>query len=1157
MSTLYRVFPFTSHNFTGACNGVKDNNEDFDNAEYFYKIYTYVRKLEVIWFTVALVTISCICLIKSQESLRMPGDVTIGGLFQVMECPNDIEPSSLQVLEAVRWFFKLLNKRNYIPGVTIGFHAYKTCGQPEQAMRRAIDLLEYYSKDKTSTLLGVIGPELSSEVQNVSSFFSSLPPRDRLLQLNPTATAATLVNPVKYNNLYHFIPSDSMQVEVIVQLMLKLEWNYIDIVFESGAYGSQGATALYEMATKNKICVVRSYSLPFGANDYEAIDGFLEAINVRGVVFFGRSKLAQNLLVRLDHRRKLQDIIPDIEFIFSETLSMSVQSLKHTSGSIIDAAKGSLVASPPYRNIISFSSYWNRLFSNASELMLQSADNPWLKTYFESSTSCTLAANTDVQRCLRDSKNGKHVLEQSLYVQFSLLAAASIAETIKRTHTRVCGGLAGMCNNLKNIIRADMISNMADMRFEVEEEFSDVFQNYSGITFAFANGRRELSLGTMNLLATYEVQNFIDCGSDFCFKKVASFANDNLNVSKSDLRAYTTSGDAIPDNAYPAAQCPGDCTQDCEPRDLDDHVIFIPGDVYVVGLIPIYRQDGSDALKCGIFKDKISVDLAESLIFAMKSVNSNSTPFPVKLSKKVGLIVLNTCNSPMMVKEKLLRLQTGRMKLASGVMSSNVSEQIIGYVGALGSSISISAAQILTHTKNVQISFSSTNPSLSNRELYPFFMRTCTPDQKQALAIIDIIKKLKSEYIQIVHSNEAYGRGGKEILEKTAKENDVCVVKSIEISDVVSSGIHNNVINELWKNRDAKVVIIFVRSDLVEKVMAAISEPMEEGEFFFIGSETWGRRTAMLSMPKLRGRAISLAQDLPSDFGFDEYMRKTELNIVDPVNPWLAKFVEKRANCYLPLSFSKKGKTPCTQKAINDAMPVGKKREPWVPFAIAAFYSLIHGYDSALQGRCASEPTCSADILYQEMLATSEMDWFNIGQDVRLILNTGDGNVGYNILYLNDEMAYQQIGAWTVNQFSFDERNIKALDTLASRCPNEVQCNRCQTFLSKAKPVEERTNNLPLIVGVSVEGLLILLLGVACLVIHCRWKARHNHYVNRAMQYKMTPDYITAVHNESPMDAYDVSRMSNYDHIPADLVEMAPPPCGPSGSIHSENHSVR
>ena len=50
----------------------------------------------------------------------MSGDVIVGGFFQVMECPADIEPSSLQDLEAVRWFFKLLNKRNYIPQVTIG-----------------------------------------------------------------------------------------------------------------------------------------------------------------------------------------------------------------------------------------------------------------------------------------------------------------------------------------------------------------------------------------------------------------------------------------------------------------------------------------------------------------------------------------------------------------------------------------------------------------------------------------------------------------------------------------------------------------------------------------------------------------------------------------------------------------------------------------------------------------------------------------------------------------------------------------------------------------------------------------------------------------------------------------------------------------------------
>ena len=304
--------------------------------------------------------------------------------------------------------------------------------------------------------------------------------------------------------------------------MLKLRWNYIDIVFESGVYGSQGATTLRELAIKNSICVMRTYPLPFDAKDYGAIDGFLDAINTRGVVFFGRAKLAQNLLVRLDQRRNLQDIIPDIEFIFSETLSMSAQSFKHTSGSTISAAKGSLVASPPYRTINSFSSYWNEMFSNTDQLIAQSAENPWLKTYFESITSCTLKVGVDVQNCIRNSKKAQHVVVQSLYVQFSLYAAASMAMAMKNVHTQLCDGKPGMCGNFQNITRAEMISIMSNTQFEVQEEFPEVFQNYSGIVVAFTNGSRELSLGVRNSTVKYEVQNFVDCGSEFCLKKVGT-----------------------------------------------------------------------------------------------------------------------------------------------------------------------------------------------------------------------------------------------------------------------------------------------------------------------------------------------------------------------------------------------------------------------------------------------------------------------------------------------------------------------------------------------------------------------------------------------------------------------------------------------------------
>ena len=54
----------------------------------------------------------------------LDGNLTVAGLFTIQNSVNGqcsgISPSSVKILEAVKWIFKNLNEKNYIPGVTIG-----------------------------------------------------------------------------------------------------------------------------------------------------------------------------------------------------------------------------------------------------------------------------------------------------------------------------------------------------------------------------------------------------------------------------------------------------------------------------------------------------------------------------------------------------------------------------------------------------------------------------------------------------------------------------------------------------------------------------------------------------------------------------------------------------------------------------------------------------------------------------------------------------------------------------------------------------------------------------------------------------------------------------------------------------------------------------
>ncbi|CAE7726509.1 Grm8, partial [Symbiodinium sp. CCMP2456] len=84
---------------------------------------------------------------------------------------------------------------------------------------------------------------------------------------------------------------------------------------------------------------------------------------------------------------------------------------------------------------------------------------------------------------------------------------------------------------------------------------------------------------------------------------------------------------------------------------------------------------------------------------------------------------------------------------------------VVGLVGARASSVSGPIATLAAVQKVPQISMASTSPSLSNKEAYPFFLRTVPPDSLLALALWQWILKFDVPLAACLYSSESYGQG--------------------------------------------------------------------------------------------------------------------------------------------------------------------------------------------------------------------------------------------------------------------------------------------------------------------------------------------------------------------------------------------------------------
>ncbi|KAJ8315037.1 hypothetical protein KUTeg_007187 [Tegillarca granosa] len=218
-----------------------------------------------------------------------------------------------------------------------------------------------------------------------------------------------------------------------------------------------------------------------------------------------------------------------------------------------------------------------------------------------------------------------------------------------------------------------------------------------------------------------------------------------------------------------AAVCkPGTKCTSCISENLAKEVFYQDGDVIVVGIIPAYSQDTSNPMGCGAIRTSFGMQLAEALIYTVTMFNENYGQFSHYFQdKKIGYLIINSCNQALIVQNKIMNMYENGIVLRNGTRV-NVNDKIVGFIGGYGSDISVAMANVLTKLNHVQISYASTAAVLSDRTLFPYFLRVATPDDEQSKLLLKLVTEQRSNYIQIVYSSETYGMGGRNYLRQYA-----------------------------------------------------------------------------------------------------------------------------------------------------------------------------------------------------------------------------------------------------------------------------------------------------------------------------------------------------------------------------------------------------
>ncbi|XP_037817391.1 putative uncharacterized protein DDB_G0282499, partial [Lucilia sericata] len=222
------------------------------------------------------------------------GDVILGGLMMVhsredtITCGPIMPQGGIQALEAMLYTIDRINEMDLLPNITLGAHILDDCDKDSYGLEMAVDFIkgsisniddaEYHCNKTTvrKVISGVVGAAssvTSIQVANLLRLF-------RIPQVSFFSTSPELSNKQRFEYFSRTIPSDHYQVKAMVEIVKRMGWSYVSIIYEESNYGIKAFEELEELLARHSICIAVKEKLvkDSGVADEIAYDNIVQKL---------------------------------------------------------------------------------------------------------------------------------------------------------------------------------------------------------------------------------------------------------------------------------------------------------------------------------------------------------------------------------------------------------------------------------------------------------------------------------------------------------------------------------------------------------------------------------------------------------------------------------------------------------------------------------------------------------------------------------------------------------------------------------------------------------------------------------------------------------------------------------------------------------------
>ncbi|KAG7454318.1 hypothetical protein MATL_G00258420 [Megalops atlanticus] len=457
--------------------------------------------------------------------------------------------------------------------------------------------------------------------------------------------------------------------------------------------------------------------------------------------------------------------------------------------------------------------------------------------------------------------------------------------------------------------------------------------------------------------------------------------------------------------------------------------IKIDGDLVLGGLFPVHEK-GLGADECGRVNEDRGVQRLEAMLFAVDEINSDPALLP---GVTLGAHILDTCSrdtyaleqSLEFVRASLTKVDDAEYICPDGsyALQDNSPLAIAGVIGGSFSSVSIQVANLLRLFQIPQISYASTSAKLSDKSRYDYFARTVPPDFYQAKAMAEILRFFNWTYVSTVASEGDYGETGIEAFEQEARLRNICIATSEKVGRSNAKKSYDTVVRQLLQKPNAKVAVLFMRSDDARELLAAAARL--NASLVWIASDGWGAQESIVKGNEhVADGAITLELAAHPVRDFNRYFQR-----LNPAsnrrNPWFKEFWEQKFQCVLGGGGGggDRARPPCEPHLAIDESNF--EPESKIMFVVNAVYAMAHALHKMQRTLCANTT--------QLCDAMKSLDGRKLYRDYLLNINFkapfsppgvdsvvkfdayGDGVGRYNIFNYQrkaERYAYVQVGEW-------------------------------------------------------------------------------------------------------------------------------------------------